>query len=154
MRPCGTLRKVAGSARRRASTALLVLLVAGSFASEACSGGCDHTDLVVTPIDRSALDGPVTLEARLTSGGDPVRGAAVTMFVLRDGPNTTSKGRAIGHGDTDADGYLRLFFKRGLAAIEPPPYVIHGYSAEFRFTGSVPGREGELCRAQGEFEFA
>ena len=143
-----------GAARRAASKALLVFLVAASFGSEACWGGCDDTDLVVTPIDRSALDGPVTLEARLTSGGDPVVGAALTMFVLRDGPNTTSRGRAIGHGDTDADGYLRLPFKRGLAAIEPPPYVIHGYSAEFRFTGSVPGRKGELCRAQGEFEFA
>lgn len=141
--------------RREMSTALLAVLVVASSALGACSGwGCDDTELVVTPIDRSALEGPVTLEARLTSGGDPVRGAALTMFVLRDGPNTTSKGRAIGHGDTDADGYLRLSFKRGLAAIEPPPYVIHGYSAEFRFTGSVPGRKGELCRAQGEFEFA
>ena len=141
--------------RKGTANALIALLVVASFALQACSGwGCDDTELVVTPIDRSALEGPVTLEARLTSGGDPVRGAALTMFVLRDGPNTTSRGRAIGHGDTDADGYLRLPFKRGLAAIEPPPYVIHGYSAEFRFTGSVPGRKGELCRAQGEFEFA
>ena len=133
---------------------MLALLVVASFALEACSGwGCDDTELVVTPIDRSALDGPATLEARLTSRGDPVRGAALTIFVLRDGPNTTSRGRAIGHGDTDAEGFVRLSFSRGLAAIEPPPYVIHGYSAEFRFTGSVPGRKGELCRAQGEFEF-
>ena len=65
---------------------------------------------------------------------------------------TTSKGRLIGAVDTDADGFARLSVSRGLASLEPPYYVINGFSAEFRFTGSVPGRE--LCRTKGEFVFA
>lgn len=136
--------------------ALLPLFIAATtFVLGACSfRGCDSTKLAVTPIDRSGLDGPVTLEARLTSGGDPVRGAAVSFFILRDGAMTTAKGRVIGAVDTDADGFGRLSISRGLASLEPPYYVINGYSAEFRFTGSVPGREGDLCRAQGEFVFA
>ena len=132
----------------------MALLCAATPVLGACSGrGCDSTNLAVTPIDRSSLESPVTLEARLTSGGDPVGGAAVSFFVLRDGPMTKSRSRLVGAADTDANGVARLSFSRGLASLEPPDYVIHGYSAEFRFTGSVPGREGDLCRAQSEFVF-
>ena len=66
---------------------------------------------------------------------------------------TSSRSRSVGDGITDAQGVARMSFSRGLAALVPPTYVIHGYGAEFRFTGSVPGRENELCRAQGEFLF-
>lgn len=141
--------------RRGTAVALLPFLCAATFVLGGCSfRGCDSTKLAVTPIDRSGLDGPVTLEAQLTSGGDPVRGAAISFFVLRDGPMTTAKGRLVGGADTDADGFARLSFSRGLASLEPPYYVINGFSAEFRFTGSVPGREGDLCRTKAEFVFA
>jgi hypothetical protein len=140
--------------RRGTAVALLPLLIVATFVMGARSfRGCDSTKLAVTPIDRSGLDGPVTLEAQLTSGGDPVRGAAISFLVLSDGPMTTSKGRVIGAVDTDADGFARLSFSRGLAALEPPYYLINGDSAEFRFTGSVPGREGDLCRAEGRLVF-
>ena len=61
--------------RRGTAVALLPFLCAATFVLGGCSfRGCDSTELAVAPIDRSGLDGPVTLEARLTSGGDPVRG--------------------------------------------------------------------------------
>ena len=142
------------SRRRRTAVALLPFLCAATFVLGGCSfRGCDSTKLALTPIGRSGLDSPVTLEARLTSGGDPVRGAAISFFLLRDGPMTTAKGELIGAVDTDANGFARLSFPRGLAALKPPYYVINGFSAEFRFTGSVPGREGDLCRTKGEFVF-
>jgi hypothetical protein len=144
---------VRGAGREKTATALVfVLLVAATLLLPACSG-CDRTDLKVTPVGRAALDGPVTLEARLTTGGDPVRAAPISFFLLSTGPMTTAKGRLIGGADTDDDGFARISFRGGLAALEPPNYVIHGYSAEFRVRGSVPGRENELCRSRGEFEF-
>lgn len=121
----------------------------------ACSPwSCDQTRLEVTPIDRSALTGPVTLEARLTAGGDPVRRAPILFFILwAERRQGQAAGRVVGDATTDADGLARISFRGGLAALEPADVII-GYSAEFRFTGSVPGRENELCRSQGEFEFA
>ena len=144
---------MSGVVRRTAKGALIAMLVLVSNAVEACSPGCDVTELTLTPIDRSALDGPVTLEARLTVDGDGVQGAAVVFFVLRTGLNTNTKGRAIGNATTDTKGLARISFRAGLASVEPPPYVIHGYSAQFRSTHAVPGRENELCTARGEYEF-
>ncbi len=134
---------------------MLTLLLATILSLPACSGWrCDGTNLVVTPIDRSALTGPVTLEARLTSGGDAVRGAPISFFIRwaesRKGP---IGGRVVGGATTDADGIARTSFRGGLAALEPTDVII-GYSAEFRFTGSVPGRENQFCGSQGKFEFA
>ena len=151
-RSAGAMTSHRLSSRGPTVVTLLGLVVGATLLLPACSG-CESAELAATPIGRSALGGPVTLEARLTSGGSPVRGAAVIFFVLSDGQNTTSRGRAIGDGITDSDGFARVSFSRGLAALEPPSYVINGYSVEFRATGSVPGREGELCRTQGEFLF-
>ena len=69
------------------------------------------------------------------------------------GPTTTAKGELSGAVDTDANGFARLSVSRGLAALVPPSYVNNGSSAEIRFTGSVPAREGDLCRTRGEFVF-
>ena len=138
---------------RGTSTAFVVVLVLGTFVWDGCSRWkCQSARLAVTPIERSGLEGPVTLEARLTSGGDPVRGAAISFFVLWEDPEVPNRGRSIGGADTDADGFARISFQRGLAALQPT-YPVNGYSAEFRAPGSVPGRENEFCRAQGRFTF-
>ena len=131
----------------------MALILAATVLLPACSGlHCNNARLSVTPIDRSGLDGPVTLEVRLTSGGDPVRGAPISFFVLWEDPEIPDRGRLIGHADTDADGFARISFQRGLAALQPT-YAVNGYSAEFRATGAVPGRENDFCRARGKFTF-
>ena len=138
---------------RGTPTALAVLLVLGTFVWDGCSRWrCQSARLAVAPIGRSGLEGPVTLEARLTSGGDPVRGAAIAFFVLWEDPDVPNRGRSIGSANTDAEGFARVSFQRGLAALQPT-YPVNGYSAEFRATGSVPGRANEVCRAQGKFTF-
>jgi hypothetical protein len=130
-----------------------LLVVAATALLPACAGWqCSKARLALTPIDRSGLGGPVTLEVRLTSGGDPVRGAPISFFVLWEDPDNPDRGRLIGHADTDTDGFARLSFERGLAALQPT-YAVNGFSAEFRATGAVPGRENDFCRAQGKFKF-
>ena len=82
-----------------------LLVVAATALLPACSGWqCSKARLALTPIDGSGLGGPVTLEVRLTSGGDPVRGAPISFFVLWEDPDNPDRGRLIGHADTDTDG--------------------------------------------------
>jgi hypothetical protein len=70
-----------------------LLIVAATILLPACSGWhCSNARLTVTPIDRPGLDGPVTLEVRLTSGGDPVRGAPISFFVLWEDPEIPDRG--------------------------------------------------------------
>ena len=150
--PSALKGRLTGLLRGSPSTSMRAVLLSMVLPLGACSN-CDGTNLAVTPINRSALTGPVTLEARLTSGGDPVRGAPILFFIRWEGSEKVGGGRRIGSADTDARGFARISFQNGLAKLQPSSAVT-GYAAEFRVIGSVPGRENELCRTQSEFEFA
>ena len=96
--------------------AVAATLVAMALPMQGCDpSGCRRTTLALTPIDRAALDIPVTLEARLTSRGHGVAGAPVTFFIHWADPDDPDSGISVGGADTDADGYARLSLRRGLA---------------------------------------
>ena len=136
----------------RARSALAVTVVLASLPMQACLGrNCESTKLTLKPIDRTALNGPVTLEARLTSGGQGIVGAPIAFFVQFSQEDAKS-GLSVGGADTDAEGYARRTIKEGLAQFAPLRPV-DGYTAEFRIRGSVPGRENQLCRSRGDYRF-
>lgn len=104
--------------------------------------------MTVEPVPREARTGPVTLEARLTAGGEPLVGAGIGFFVRGTGPNGWT-GQSVGGARTDADGRARLVLKGGLQAQVTPSNQVTGYSAEFRLTSSVE-KKGDYCRSDGE----
>lgn len=102
----------------------------------------------VEPVPREARTGPVTLEARLTAGGEPLVGAGIGFFVRGTGPNGWT-GQSVGGARTDADGRARLVLKGGLQAQVTPSNQVTGYRAEFRLTSSVE-KKRDYCRSNGE----
>lgn len=123
----------------------------GAVGSTGCGAGCTKTTLTVEPVT-SAASGPVTLEARLTAGGDPLPGAGIAFFVEVSAPADRA-GRSIGGADTDSDGVATVSFDAGLGSLVLPDETVTGYSAEFRVTGSVD-REGDFCRSRGEAQIS
>lgn len=107
--------------------------------------------LTLEPVGRSALEGPVTLRARLTADGDPVAGAAIVFFVEVTAP-TPRSGRSIGDADTSADGVAAVSVRAGLKALVLADEAVKGYSAEFRVTSSAD--DGDYCRTRSEARLA
>jgi hypothetical protein len=89
------------------------------------------------PLERPATAADGFLEARVTAGGEPMRGAEVRLYLEVAGPDGAPAFRAAARGTTGEDGLARL------------PATPGAYLVAARAPGLAPGH-AEVLRAPGE----
>lgn len=132
------------SAVSAAALATLLTAIAGGGVS-GCSlahGGCTTTDVAVTPVLAQAPSAHFVMTATVTSGGRPLAGAPVNLWVEETGPHMPSNfTESIGTVHTSADGVARLDRTKGFAGLLLPGRTVTGYYADFvsgTHVGGVP----------------
>lgn len=108
---------------------LLLVLLAGaaSTAVPACGAFCTDTALEA----RSAAGTPLTLEAVLTTDGEPVSGGRVAFYTRATGPTGGEEGRLIAQATTDSSGVARHAVQGGKVALDYPGATLNGYQVTF-----------------------
>ncbi len=106
---------------------LVLLAVAASTAVPACGAFCTDTALEARP----AAGSPLTLEAVLTTDGEPVAGGRVAFYTRATGPTGGEEGRLVAQATTDSNGVARHEVQGGKAALDYPVATLNGYRVTF-----------------------
>ncbi|CRK54980.1 hypothetical protein [Alloactinosynnema sp. L-07] len=104
------------------------------FALAGCSAFCSDTAISVVPPNVGS--GPVTFEAKLTSGGDPVAGARLDFYILAKGANG-EEGHLAGQGTTGGDGVARVVVDR--SSLDRPGATLSAVEVTFDSLAEING---------------
>lgn len=112
------------------------------------SNGCKDTDMTIQPVTLPTINSPVTLQAKLTMGSQPVADERITFRLIA----TDSTGHKLqlleGYGQTDSAGVATLKKPSGFAddAITLGSHpTISGYSATFDGPSAIKKNEPFYC---------
>lgn len=125
-----------GGLRRRSAIAFAALLVSGSGEGASACGilkvDCTGVAVSIAPVHTSAPYGPLSIPVTVTSGGKPVAGVRVNLWVKSAGPNLPPGFSDYqGTEKTDASGVAHWDRPKGWFGAELPGVTVTGYYAEF-----------------------
>jgi hypothetical protein len=127
----------------------VLLTVAASTAATACSAFCTDAALEARP----ASGTPLTLEAVLTSDGEPVSGGRVAFYTRATGPGGGEEGRLIAQATSGSDGVARHVVQGGKSALDYEGATLNGYRVTFDNLDELNGVRYCSSSAEGSISF-
>jgi hypothetical protein len=104
------------------------------------SNGCKDTDIAVQPVALDSLSSPLSLQAKVTMGAQPVSKERVTFRIVGHDGQRRALMDTLGYATTDADGVATLQKSAGIADVSitfGKGGVLTGYRAEFDGNGTT-----------------
>lgn len=125
-------RRLAGPAAVVAAAVAVGGLCGGASGCGIVHVDCTGVALSAAPVHTAAPYGRLTIPVGVTSGGKPVAGVPVNLWVLESGPNLPAGySEASGTETTDAAGVARWDRAQGWFGDVLPGDTVTGYYAEF-----------------------